>query len=329
MSKSMYYDINKTLSYNTLFNFVVGPRGAGKTYAAKKRAISNFLKRGEQFVYLRRYDTELPANTIKNFFDDVMQEFPDHEFKSNLGVFRIDGAIAGWYFPLSKATMMKSTPFPNVSMMIFDEFIIDVGMVHYLPKEVTAFLECYSTVSRDRDIPVFFLSNAITFTNPYFLYFDITLEEGQRLKIKGDISLELVENPAYTDHVKNTRFGKLIANTEYGKYNMENKFLRDTDTFITKMSNNSFYVATLIMQNQEFGIYRDMKDDLMFISEKIDPTAKKLVLDTDSHNDDTLLVKMRGSVVINMLLDYYTKGNVRFETQKAKNMAIDLFRRLI
>ena len=46
MSKSMYYDINKTLSYNTLFNFVVGPRGAGKTYAAKKRAISNFLKRG-------------------------------------------------------------------------------------------------------------------------------------------------------------------------------------------------------------------------------------------------------------------------------------------
>ena len=25
----MYYDINKTLSYNTLFNFVVGPRGAG------------------------------------------------------------------------------------------------------------------------------------------------------------------------------------------------------------------------------------------------------------------------------------------------------------
>ena len=121
----------------------------------------------------------------------------------------------------------------------------------------------------------------------------------------------------------------MIANTEYGKYNMENKFLRDTDTFITKMSNNSFYVATLIMQNQEFGIYRDMKDDLMFISEKIDPTAKKLVLDTDSHNGDTLLVKMRGSVVINMLLDYYTKGNVRFETQKAKNMAIDLFRRLI
>lgn len=149
------------------------------------------------------------------------------------------------------------------------------------------------------------------------------------MKIKGDISLELVENPAYTDHVKNTRFGKLIAGTEYGKYNMENKFLRDTDTFISKMSNNSFYVATLIMQGEEFGIYRDMKDDVLFISEKIDPTAKKLVLDTDSHSGDTLLVKMRGSVVINMLLDYYTKGNVRFETQKAKNMSIDLFRRLI
>ena len=51
MSKSMYYDINKTLSYNTLFNFVVGPRGAGKTYAAKKRDIINFHKMGQQFDY--------------------------------------------------------------------------------------------------------------------------------------------------------------------------------------------------------------------------------------------------------------------------------------
>lgn len=69
MSKSMYYDINKTLSYNTLFNFVVGPRGAGKTYDGKKRAISNFLKRESNlFIYaamiLSFHQTQLRTSSM-------------------------------------------------------------------------------------------------------------------------------------------------------------------------------------------------------------------------------------------------------------------------
>ena len=64
---------------------------------------------------------------MRNFFDDIMQEFPDHEFKADRGLFRIDKEVAGWYFPLSKAVMLKSMPFPNVTLIIFDEFIIGTG----------------------------------------------------------------------------------------------------------------------------------------------------------------------------------------------------------
>lgn len=55
----MYWDINKSLSYNALFNFIIGARGVGKSYGAKKLAIQNFLKKGKQFVYVRRYKEEL------------------------------------------------------------------------------------------------------------------------------------------------------------------------------------------------------------------------------------------------------------------------------
>ena len=55
----MYYNIDSALSYNALFTMIMGGRGIGKTYSAKKRAIKNFLAKGEQFVYLRRYKTEL------------------------------------------------------------------------------------------------------------------------------------------------------------------------------------------------------------------------------------------------------------------------------
>jgi len=323
-----YWDINKTLSYNTLFNFVVGPRGAGKTYGAKNRGIQNYLRKNEQFVYVRRYETEMPGAEMKNFFNDIEDKYQDHDFKSGQGLFRIDGDIVGWYVPLSKAQMLKSIPFPNVSMIIFDEFIIDTGVYHYLKNEVTSFLEMYSTISRDRDIPVFFLSNAITYTNPYFLYFDINLQEGQRLKIKGDISLELVENAEFTEHMKNTRFGKLIAGTEYGNYSIENKFFRDTDTFIEKMENAGRYLMTIVADSVSFGVYMDDVKDLIYISEKVDKTGKRVTMDTDNHDPNTLLLKKSGSVILSMMVDYYSRGNLRFETIQAKNICTKLLRRL-
>lgn len=73
----MWYNPHELLSHNCLFNFVVGNRGAGKTYGvAKKWAIKTFLKTGKQFIYLRRYKTEL--DDIPNFFADIIanNEFP-------------------------------------------------------------------------------------------------------------------------------------------------------------------------------------------------------------------------------------------------------------
>lgn len=167
----MWYDINKTLSYNCLFNFVVGQRGVGKTYAAKKKAIKNYINKGEQFVYLRRYDTEIKASQMEKFFDDILCEFTDHSFGYVSGKFYIDEHVAGYAISLSRAAQYKSVPFPDVTLIIFDEFIIDRGLIRYLPNEVITFSEMYSTIARLRDVIVLFLSNAITFTNPYFLFF--------------------------------------------------------------------------------------------------------------------------------------------------------------
>ena len=74
----MYYDIGQTLTYNCLFNMVIGPRGCGKTYAAKKRAIKLFLEKGTQFIYLRRFQDEL-VETAESYFNDIIinREFPD------------------------------------------------------------------------------------------------------------------------------------------------------------------------------------------------------------------------------------------------------------
>ena len=57
--KSLYLDYNKICSYNAMVNMIIGGRGIGKSYGAKKMVMKNFLKRGEEFIYLRRYKQEL------------------------------------------------------------------------------------------------------------------------------------------------------------------------------------------------------------------------------------------------------------------------------
>ena len=325
----MRYDANQTFSRQRLLNFVIGARGIGKTYGAKQHVIKKYLKSEKQFVYLRRYETEMPAAQMRNFFDDIAWEFPDAEFSAHNGLFRINSKIAGWYFALSKAIMLKSIPFPNVDLIIFDEFIIETGIYHYLPNEVHAFLECYSTISRDRDIPVLFLSNAITMTNPYFLYFNLTFEEGQKLKLTPYISVEILDNIDYTNHVKSTKFGKLIADTEYGKYNMENKFLLDTDEFVREMPARASYICTFIVENRKFGYFVSTNENLWYMAEKIDKSCKMVyALKLKDHTEDTSLLS-RSNPYIRALIGHYCAGQLRFTTKEIKNLLSDVLRRYI
>lgn len=318
----MWYDIDKTLSHNCLLNFVVGPRGVGKTYAAKNRVIKNFLKKGEQFVYLRRYDTEIKSSKMENFFEDICPAYSEHDFLVKHGRFYIDQKIAGYYVALSKAAQLKSIPFPNVSMIIFDEFIIDTGLIRYLPNEVVSFNEMYSTIARMRDVTVMFLSNAITFTNPYFLFFDLKLQQGQKITKKGDILLELVDSPQYTEAASNTRFGKIIAGTDYGNYALENKFMKDTDTFIEKMNEPGIYIMTLRVDKHSFGVYQLSSNQYWYISEKVDKSATRVIsIDVNSHDIDSSLSKeINAGLWFHELQQKYYRAEVRFCTLKAKNI---------
>lgn len=327
--ENMYYDPNKTLSRQRLFNFVVGARGIGKTYGCKKHVIKQFLRTGKQFVYIRRFETEMPSAEMRNFFDDIAVEFPDNEFKAGRGVFTIDTQLAGWYIALSKATMLKSVPFPNVGLIIFDEFIIETGVYHYLPNEVRTFLECYSTISRDRDVPVLFLSNAITMTNPYFLYFKLNFEQGQTVKLTKFISLELLQSKSYEEHVKSTKFGQLIAETDYGKYNISNQFLLDSSSFIQTMPPGANYICTFNVNQKQFGFYVSTEETLWYLSDKIDKTCNLVyALNFQEHDQNTMLAQ-RSNPYVYQMIDKYCQGNLRFTNQEVKNILSEILRKLI
>ena len=196
----MYYDYQKVLSYNALLSFIIGERGVGKTYGAKKFCIKNYINKNDEFVYLRRYKTELKSSVPK-FFDDLKtnNEFKDHKLTVKNNNFYCDGKICGYALPLSTANILKSTSYSKVKTIIFDEFIIDKGCYHYLQNEVTQLLDIIETIGRLRDIRVIFLGNAISITNPYFTYFDLSLPYKSDIKTFKDglIVVNYIKNEEY------------------------------------------------------------------------------------------------------------------------------------
>lgn len=325
--QSMFWDINKSLSYNCLFNFIVGNRGGGKTYGAKKYCIDRFLKYGEEFVYLRRYKEEI--KNIKNFFDDIEGVYPDHKFKVRGRDILIDDCVAGHVVTLSTAKISKSVSYSNVSTIVFDEFILDKGYYHYLPDEVTYFLDLYETIARMRDnVKVFFLSNALTITNPYFLYFNIKIPYNKTISHKGDILIEMVQNKAYIDAKKNTRFGKMIEGTAYGNYAINNEFFRDDKTFVEKKTGDCKYYFGFKYMSTKYGVWLAIDEGKIYVSTDYEPKFPIMyALTKADHNANTLLIdSIKRTRPFNFFLKNFQMGNVYFESVNIKNVCYEVLR---
>ena len=325
-SLSMYWDINRPASYDCLFNFILGARGVGKSYGTKDAAIKDYIKTGAQFVYVRRFKSELREVKLKKFFEDIEDKYPDHEFKVNQGVFYIDNRAAGYAVPLSTAKIEKSSPFPRVNKIIFDEFILDTGYHHYLPDEVTNFLELYSTIARDRTVKVWFLSNALSAFNPYFTYFKLEIPYQSEFRRNGDILVQMVKDNEYTDHMNKTRFGQLIAGTPYGNYAIGNEFLRDSPVFIEKKTARSICCFTLRYRGKVYGVWRDNTTGIVYLSKDTVPNVFSYSVTNDDMSVNTMLVKGDRGLFKSVFVRAYRNGCCRFETAEIKSAGMEIVR---
>ena len=324
----MWFDGYNTLTYNCLFNFIIGNRGCGKSYWFKKWAIKDFLKNENQFIYLRRYDTEL--DKIGTYFNDIIanNEFHETKFEVKGSEFFINEKLAGYSFPLSTASILKSNSYPLVTKIGFDEFIIDKGVHRYLTDEVNKFLDFYETIARTREIIVFFISNAITMTNPYCLYFNLQLPYNKNIVRKKDVLLQLVADEEFINMKNKTRFGQLIKGTSYAKYSIDNNFLRDNNTFVMRKTSKSKFYFTLKYLGNLYGVWVDYSEGKLFVSEDIDKYSKLVYsLTLADHTPNTLLIKkLSQSNMFKTFMDSYKLGNVYFESIKIKNIVYEIIK---
>lgn len=318
--------------------FVIGERGCGKTFGFKEAMLKRFLKTGEQFIYLRRYKTELDT-ALETFWDDIIAAdiFPEMELKvkksKKLTQFICNGKVCGYAVPLSTANILKSTPFPNVKVIGFDEFILDAssGTYHYLRNEVTMMLETIETVGRLRDVQIVFLGNALSIINPYFAYFNLDLPYNSEFRTFNDglIVVNYIKNIAYREAKKKSKFGRLIEGTEYGRYAIDNEMLRDNTHFIEKKPNDATFYGVMIINSNYIGIWCS-KAGYIYLSNKFDPnTVHRFVFDYNDHTEQTIYTNARENYYLRMCVAGYKQGLVKFENQKIKGAVLPLLNKCI
>lgn len=164
--------------------------------------------------------------------------------------------FVGYAMTLSTAQDLKGTSFSKVSTIIFDEFIIEEGQKkYYLQNEVLIFLNLLETIGRMRDIKVFMLANpANIYTNPYFLYFGLSLPFNNDIKLFKDnlILLQYMKNEEYREEKRKTKLGRLVSGTSYEDYAINNKALNENKTFLGKKEGSAKFSFAFIYNNEIF-----------------------------------------------------------------------------
>lgn len=329
-----YYKYDRLFGYNATYNFLVTGRGFGKTFGAKLKVIKDALYTSDQFIYLRRYKSELAA-ARSTFFADIAYKFPKHDFKvvGNTAFVSLknknDYKAIGFFVVLSTAQSQKSVSFPNVKTIIFDEFIIEKGNIHYLPNEDIVFNNFYSTVDRYTDkTKVLFLANSVSIMNPYFLAYDIEPEIGKEFIVKKDgfIVVHFPNADKFNESIYQTAFGKFIKDTDYAEYAVENAFSDNGSNMLEMKDGKAYYQFTLETPRGTFSIWHNLWKDRYYIQSRL-PARNLMFTIVPEKMDNHKVLLTFSDKVLSYLRTAFRQGNVYFDNAVSRNAFIDIFRR--
>lgn len=206
MEKPKFYRLDNILSYNADYNIIYGERSNGKTTAVLEYALDDYIASGytNQLAIVRRWEEDFKGKNGQQMFESIVamgwvEEKTRGRFNS------IYYYSQRWYlckydengdraakmeepfamgFSIGSEEHYKSTSYPNIKTVLFDEFIT---RQYYLPEEFVRFQNLLSTIIRLRnDVKIFMCGNTINKFCPYFAEMGLS---GVKKQEKGTIDL--------------------------------------------------------------------------------------------------------------------------------------------
>lgn len=195
-----YYSLDNILAQKADYNIIYGERSNGKTTAVLRYAIERHIKSDyvEQLAIVRRWEEDFKGKNGQQMFDSIVNlgwitELTGGEYNSvfyysqrwYLCYYNEDGEKEkqglepfAFGFSIGSEEHYKSTAYPNITTVLFDEFMT---RKYYLPNEFISYQNLLSTIIRLRDnVKIFMCGNTINKYCPYFSEMGITGAKSQK-----------------------------------------------------------------------------------------------------------------------------------------------------
>lgn len=180
-----YYSLDRILKEDATYNMIIGERSNGKTYSVLEYGIKKYFEDGSEMGIIRRMQDDLKGKRGAAVFSSIINNglvkkyskgkynwityyanrwyfanlTDDHEIKRDEKPF-------AYGFAISSMEHDKSTSYPEIRTILFDEFIT---RNYYLPDEFVHYMNVLSTIIRERDdVKIFMLGNTVNKYCPYF-----------------------------------------------------------------------------------------------------------------------------------------------------------------
>lgn len=183
-----YYSLTRILKEKANYNVIFGERSNGKTYSCEEYGLKKFCEEGKQMALIRRWSEDFKGKRGQQMFDalvanGLVEKYTKGKWTS-IYYYSSRWYLARWVeednklirdeipfcfgFALNAGEHDKSTSYPNIYTILFDEFIT---RSMYLPDEFILFQNIISTIARDRpadDFTIFMCGNTVNQYCPYF-----------------------------------------------------------------------------------------------------------------------------------------------------------------
>lgn len=240
MKSKTFYNYAKVLSFDWAWIIaVIGARGRGKTYGAKKWLLNGWLYKKEQFIILR--DSEDECKTIAKdnglrFWEDVISDSKYRGKKIDIEMTKdsvtINGELAGFVMPASLFYKFKGSQYNKVKRLLYDEFIRE-NQVRFNGNRALQFLNSVFTIGRFRnDFKLVMTANALDRGDTLLVdLFAVQIRDFgiYKRREKGVVVDYTPNSKEFVELQKNSQAYKLVKGTRFEANLIGNKFVDDGD----------------------------------------------------------------------------------------------------
>lgn len=194
-NKNKYYSLSEIDKLHAKYNVIIGGRSNGKTYSCLQKIIKIYAENGKQGAIIRRWDDDLKGKAGKQMFAGLVSEgeirkatngkWTEIYYNSRMWYFAKkstdsngkeitthDNTPFCYGFSLSDMEHDKSISFPDITTVVFDEFLT---RTLYMTDEFIIFQNVLSTIIRNRtDVTIYMLGNTVNKYCPYFAEMGLT-----------------------------------------------------------------------------------------------------------------------------------------------------------